>query len=448
MKKKILLLVLLIVILLGAGIAYAYFETDVFKTEKEIFFSHLIGDKIFEDNEVQDKLSEYFNKKETTPYSNDGKATINMISDDTADGINNVTLDFEGKSDFTKKLVEQKLTIDLSQGFNIPVEFKMDGDTYGIQSDFIDSKYVAIKNENLKALAERFDIDATNIPDKIELENTSFSEEEINTLKEKYLTILNDNLEEELFTKEKVNSETIITLKMTEKKTEELFKIICENLKEDEIILSKLPEDSQNEFKDSIQEALDDLENIDSSENNFIEIRMYIEKRIAKKYEMIVVEDTEATATIVIEKADNKILVKIYDETELLLDASLEIQKVENDAIITLTLKMEDDNTIFEANAKMQYKNLFTLENIEEIADVEIKNQVNGNDYYYTNDYHYTNYTNSNTEISLNCQNNITFSPDLQIEGFNKENAIIINDATDEELQSLILKIYQKMGLI
>ena len=439
MKKKILLLVLLIVILLGAGIAYAYFETDVFKTEKEIFFSHLIGDKIFEDNEVQDKLSEYFNKKETTPYSNDGKATINMISDDTTDGINNVTLDFEGKSDFTKKLVEQKLTIDLSQGFNIPVEFKMDGDTYGIQSDFIDSKYVAIKNENLKALVERFDIDATNIPDKIELENTSFSEEEINTLKEKYLTILNDNLEEELFTKEKVNSETIITLKMTEKKTEELFKIICENLKEDEIILSKLPEDSQNEFKDSIQEALDDLENIDSSENNFIEIRMYIEKRIAKKYEMIVVEDTEATATIVIEKVDNKILVKVYDGTELLLDASLEIQKVENDAIITLTLKMEDDNTIFEANAKMQYKNLFTLENIEEIADVEVKQQVNGNDYYYTN---------SNTEMSLNCQNTITFSPDLQIEGFNKENAIIINDATDEELQSLILTIYQKMGLI
>ena len=439
MKKKILLLVLLIVILLGAGIAYAYFETDIFKTEKEIFFSYFLEDTIFEDNEVQDKLAEYINKKETTPYINEGQATINMISDDTTDGINNVTLDFEGKSDFTKKLVEQKLTIDLSQGFNIPVEFKMDGDTYGIQSDFVDSKYIAIKNENLKELAERFGMDTTNIPDKIELEDTSFSEEEIKTLKEKYVTILYDNLEEELFTKEKVNNETIITLKMTEEKTEELFKIICENLKEDEIILSKLPEDTKNEYKDAIQEALDDLEDVSSSENNFIEIKMYVEKRIAKKYEMTVVEDNEATGTIVIEKINNKILVKIYDEEELLLDVSLEIQKSENDAIITMNLKMEDDDTIFEVNAKMEYKNLFTLEDIEEVVDVQIKQQVNGNDYYYTN---------SNTEMSLNCQNAITFSPDLQIEGFNEENAIIINNATDEELQNLMFTIYQKMGLI
>lgn len=439
MKKKILLLVLLIIILLGAGIAYAYFETDIFKTEKEIFFTHLIGDKIFEDNEVQEKLAEYINKKETTPYSNDGEATINMISDDTTDGINNVTLDFEGKTDFSKKLAEQKITIDLAQGFNIPIEFKMDGDTYGIQSDFLDSKYIAIKNDNLKALAERFDIDATNLPDKIELQDTSFSEEEIKTIKEKYLTILNDNLEEELFTKEKVNTETIITLKMTEEKSKEVFKIILETLKEDEIILNKLPEDSKNEYKDSIQETLDDLENVDSSENNFIEIRMYVEKRIAKKYEMTVIEDNEATGTIVIEKADNKILAKIYDGTELLLDSSLEIQKADNDAIITLTLKMENDNTTFEANAKMQYKNLFTLENIEEIVDVGIKQQVNGNDYYYSN---------SNTEMSLNYQNTMTFTPDIQIEGFNEENAIIINDATDEELQNLILSVYQKMGLM
>lgn len=51
MKKKILLVVVLVVLLLGVGAAYAYFETDFFKTEKEIFLSYLLNDEMTTDEE-------------------------------------------------------------------------------------------------------------------------------------------------------------------------------------------------------------------------------------------------------------------------------------------------------------------------------------------------------------------------------------------------------------
>ena len=443
MKKKILLLVLLVVILLGAGVAYAYFATDAFKTEKEIFFTYLFAEDTEQAKEMDNKLTEYLNKKETTPYSNAGEATMTMDSDDTTynttEGIENVTVDFEGNTDVAKKLAEQTISLDLSQGVIIPIEFKRDGDTYGIHSDLLDARFIAIRNENLKALAERFDMDATNLPDKIELENTQFTSDELKTLKEKYINILSDNLEEELFTKEKVNNETIITLTMTEAKVKEIFEKVFQTIKDDEIILNKIPEATRTEFQNSIQQMLDEMSNTTTDDNNNIEIKMYLEKRVAKKYEITVIEENEAVGSMVIEINDNAVSAKIYDHTDLLVDMNISNEKVENDVIIKATIKMEQDGTIMELNATMQYKNLFALDNVQEILDIEIKQQVEGDGEYYAN---------TNTQTTLNYQNTITFSPDIQIEGFNEENAIIINDATDEELQTLLLGIYQKLGLM
>ena len=46
MKKKILLLILTLILLIGVGVAYAYFETDAFKTEKQLFFSYMMSDEM------------------------------------------------------------------------------------------------------------------------------------------------------------------------------------------------------------------------------------------------------------------------------------------------------------------------------------------------------------------------------------------------------------------
>ena len=47
--------------------------------------------------------------------------------------LNNSKITFEGKTDNSKKLAEQTMTMNFSQGFNIPVKIRRDGETAGIQ---------------------------------------------------------------------------------------------------------------------------------------------------------------------------------------------------------------------------------------------------------------------------------------------------------------------------
>ena len=56
MKKKILLIVLIVIILLGVGGAYAYFATNAFKSDKEMFFEYLSQDL------KDEKILEYVKK--------------------------------------------------------------------------------------------------------------------------------------------------------------------------------------------------------------------------------------------------------------------------------------------------------------------------------------------------------------------------------------------------
>ena len=147
MKKKVLLAIVLVVVLLGAGLGYAYFATDALKSDKQLFFSYLLSDDFTKD--LKDtNLEKYTN----TTFKNKGKITFEAPEQGSAlDGLNilnSTTIDVEGKTNTAKKLAEQKFTVELSQGINIPIQYKRDGETYGIQTKLLSDKFIAIKNEN------------------------------------------------------------------------------------------------------------------------------------------------------------------------------------------------------------------------------------------------------------------------------------------------------------
>ena len=210
MKKKIALTLLIVVILLGIGGVYAYFATNAFKTDKELFFSYMTSDWL---SDLKDEnLKEYIKKQENNAYTNKGSIALEVqddgsISDETLQMIKNSKITFEGKTDNSKKIAEQTLTMELAQGINIPVKVRRDGETLGIQSNLLNTKFIAVRNENLKNLLERLGADAEDVPDKIDFEESTFTESEIKELKEKYFSILDENLDEELFSKEKENDQ-------------------------------------------------------------------------------------------------------------------------------------------------------------------------------------------------------------------------------------------------
>lgn len=201
MKKKIIIITILIIVVLLGGIAYAYFATDLFKTDKEMFFSYITEEKL-ETEFNSEKLIEYYEKQETTPYESDGKISIDTTGTEELEGMNGTTITFEGKTNNSQKAFEQKATLDLAQGYSVPVNIKRDGETFGIQADILgEDKYIAIRNEDLKELVERFGIDTEYIPEKIEF--NTFTKDELKQLVEKYYQFLHEELTDDMFTREK-----------------------------------------------------------------------------------------------------------------------------------------------------------------------------------------------------------------------------------------------------
>ena len=441
MKKKIALTLLIVVILLGIGGVYAYFATNVFKTDKELFFSYMTSDWL---SDLKDEnLKEYIKKQENNAYTNKGSIALEVqdegsISDETLQMIKNSKITFEGKTDNSKKIAEQTLTMELAQGINIPVKVRSDGETLGIQSNLLNTKFIAVRNENLKNLLERLGADAEDVPDKIDFEESTFTESEIKKLKEKYFSILDENLDEELFSKEKENDQTIIKLSMTEEKAKDVLIKIFQTIRDDEILLKKFSGViDKDDLKQQIDDLVDELKDIEPDEKTTFEMKLSIKSKKVEKVEMNIKEGENITANILIENNQNKLSIKAYDEGDSILELQIEKETNENDVAYKIDIKTDLDTELADQekagiHLTVQYKNLATLDNVEENYELKLSTQ---------------DYDESNTDFKLNYTNVKQFSSNIKVEGINSENSITLNDATDDEIDELLITIYKNLGL-
>lgn len=441
MKKKIALTLLIVVILLGIGGVYAYFATNAFKTDKELFFSYMTSDWL---SDLKDEnLKEYIKKQENNAYTNKGSIALEVqddgsISDETLQMIKNSKITFEGKTDNSKKIAEQTLTMELAQGINIPVKVRRDGETLGIQSNLLNTKFIAVRNENLKNLLERLGADAEDVPDKIDFEESTFTESEIKKLKEKYFSILDENLDEELFSKEKENDQTIIKLSMTEEKAKDVLIKIFQTIRDDETLLKKFSGViDRDDLKQQIDDLVDELKDIEPDEKTTFEMKLSIKSKKVEKVEMNIKEGENITANILIENSQNKLSIKAYDEGDSILELQIEKETNENDVAYKIDIKTDLDTELAdqekaEIHLTVQYKNLATLDNVEENYELKLSTQ---------------DYDESNTDLKLNYTNVKQFSSNIKVEGINSENSITLNDATDDEIDELLITIYKNLGL-
>lgn len=449
MKKKILLAVILILILLGIGGAYAYYGTDIFKTDKQVFLSYFKNEKAWPDFNNKN-LVEYTKKQENTAYTSDGKITFDIpdVEDESMQMLRNINVSLEGKTNNPQKMSEQKITLDMGQGFNVPIQFKRDKETYGIQTGFLSDKIIAVRNEGLKELFKKFDIEDESIPDKIDFDTTAFTEEELKTLSEKYSKLLDDNLSDEMFSKEKKDGTTIIKLKMSATQLTEIAEKILNEVSNDQILTSKMTEENRNQMKESVKELMEKLKDEDL-ENSTFEMNLYAKSNKVEKCEILFIDGNSVSEKILIENSENKMAIKAYEEEKLVFEMTIE----KANTLYTIKAKIyEADEVIAEIKLTMEYKNLEALDNVEEEYNIEVKihNESNNeaNDDEVDSQFSQTLENLENMTISSKITRKVTFSPDLEIEKINKDNAFIINDATDEELQAFIMSIYQRLGLV
>lgn len=424
MKKKIILAIILVVIILGAGFAYAYFATDAFKTDKELFFKY-VGSGIITIYEDED-LTAYSEKLLNTSSTYKGEA-ITKIKDLDADLTTEVKADVDGKLDRINNRTEMTMKFDYSTGVIIPINFKMQENTIGIQSDLLDSKYIAVKNENLKALAEKFGIDSTAIPDKLDFESLKLTDEEITALKEKYKNLFDENLTDDLFTHENVDGTKTIKLEMTAERFKEILAKLIQTLRDDEIILKRITD--KDNYQKSMDALIEDLNSIESTDADKFVMNLKIKSRNVEKLEIIMIDDNETSMKIDIENSEEKLTIKAYEADELLAEITLNsTAKTENSIYDEILIKTYNEGETVELKIKYTISNYAALDNVTESLEFSI----------------------SSNDSALEYKNDLTYKFDstVEVEEFNEDNATILNDATDEELQMLMYRIYQNLGLI
>ena len=294
MKKRYLIMIIIAIVLvicLGAGFAFAYFATDLFKSNKQIFSKYISNNseilELFNDSD----LKSYAERQKQNSYTSEGSIKTNVTFPDSsqkqiADALQNCNITFNGKTDIANNYMYYNIKANYSQSQSLNIQLIRNNDIYAFKIDEVLAKFLGVDNNNLKELAGKLGLpqdQIASIPNKIDFSKFQdlnvFTDEEVSQLKNKYLTIINDNLKDDMFSKEKSNEYSIYTLTLSQEQLNNILSKLMETLKNDDLLKNKirqlcseklgLSDENINEliqsYEESIQLELDDLNKTNST---------------------------------------------------------------------------------------------------------------------------------------------------------------------------------------
>lgn len=355
-KVILVVIILLVILILLTGIAYAYFATDMFKSNKELFFKYVtqMGDS--KEGFIETQLEQYFEKQKSTPYTNEGSLALNITDENgnekEYETINNFNISFVGKTDKTKEAEEQEVSINYSNNVTFPINYRKVENTIGLQTKYVSDKYVAVEMEQLenKSYEGLEDIQElqTSIGKLDELAQLPFSQEDWKEIQAKCQKILDEKLQESQFTKIEEGKRKGYKISIEGKQVKDIIIQLLETLKNDPKTLEKL-----NEYlKKQKNSASLTASKIDSYIKNLEESSEIDEE----KYEITVFQENGKT---------NQVVIKPEEGAEL----KIEKQKIEDSVQYTISILVEEFQIAFRAN----YKGLEQLQNIVENYEVELQ---------------------------------------------------------------------------
>ncbi len=447
-KKIIIILSILVIIIIGILI-YLYFATDAFKTNKQLFFKYASQIVMQESKEEQIDLETYFEKKNQMPYTNQGTLTSNMDSSaleesstdqEVAKGIesaNNMTIEFNGKIDNQNKKREENITLSYTNDVNFPFTYKQVGDIYAIKSDYFSTQNIAIENNNLKEFFEKLNIDSSQIPDKIEIPEVQtkelFTQEEQEILRQNYLPVILNNLEETDFAVNKEENQTTYTLTLTQEKIKNILEQLLNVLKDDTIILNKIntilstysnsnesTTGNSNEITSrEIEQMIEELQKSEVEETNPIIISLIVKEKVLSQIS-INVADTQI----------NILYEQDQDNIKRTVTLNIDMSNIYGNA---------PDRTPLDLNIKMElimsYSGLQEMQTVNENYNLTISGGMTDEE------------ENTPTNISFGYEfkNQVNFEESVSIENLNSNNSIILNDYSAEQIQNFLNALGQRI---
>ena len=434
MKKKIPLIILAIIIITSIIAIYLYCCTDLFKTPQEQFWSSLSkASKITGDKTYSEALNEIRNLKEKS-YTLKGDAKFNISSTEEdeevqkiADAFSKIQISYDmnvvGKENKEKGI----LNFDFDNKQVLSVDYLRDNDLFGIKIGEVYDKYISIENKNLKQLAEKYEVDSTEIPDKIEFIDMhdlyDISEEEIQHINDLIVGTLKNEIPEECYSVNE-NVETDILgekaktkeykIELSAKQIDDIAIKLLENAKRDEVILklivNKYNKISMNTLAGKEKIAKDDL--IKEIEESIKEIQEEPSK------EGVIVSNFYAKdkAKIDISTSKNNIM-------------NIELQKAGKETVINIGIYFDDETASDTKTEKMRINGKVKInQTSNEKSNANIETQIETED----------------LKFGMNMNYEIEFSEKISIESFTAENSINLNNITTEEFEKEMEEIYYR----
>ena len=482
-KKRIALAIaipsIIVIIIIITGILL-YLNTDMFKSNKTLFFKYLgkSSENIKEIEEIFES-TEYEKNLQNNKYTDDINIKVNYTnnlqttSEDNSNTINNVKLLIKGEEDKNNKYsykdfklekdkniatnTENQSSSENSNESNnkeqniMEVEYIKNDNNYGIRFSDLFKQYLLVENNNLKDLFRKIgysEQELENVPDSIEinditLSDIKFTEDEIKQLSEKYSEIINKKVSKEKFEKKSkqvitINEKNITTnayiLKLTNEELNNLYVDLLESLKQDEIILNKI---------ESIQNKINSI-NINSSESKDLkesfaeEIDLQIEK-INKtnignqETKIIVYENSGKTIRTAIQGKDYEIN---FDYINTQDEKNIELI-VKKDEIETYNIKLKKDKDgikldIYSNDETNPIK--ISLEQNKNESDKKCSNNIN------------LKYENANSKLEVSAEQEINIVDNFENENtLNDQNSILLNGLEKEQLQAVLNQVSEEV---
>lgn len=391
-KKIFIIAIIVIVLILVVGVTYAFLATDMFKSDKDMFFKY--ASQILDDENglIDNKLIQYNEKKRNSAYEHEGTLTFNVdsenISTTSQNNLNDFNISFAGNFDNTNEQAEELIKINYSKNAIFPILYKKSNGVHAIKLNDISKKYFAVKEDEIQDLISKFDAPVNFNIDTNSIPNIAFTADEKNHLQETYLPVIENNLDKANFSKVSTINGEGYSLKIDNQKFTEILTKLLETLKNDESTIDKLSDAVGSVLTSyDIDTLIDNINENEVGEGSSI-ITVYQSKNIL-----------------------NKIEVQFNDEIKI------SISKTSNENDVSYSIDIE--STSFSANLTLTYSGLQTLEQIQEEYALSLNDGQTGESYQY------------------NIQNNVNFTNNIEIEELSKDEYIDLNTLDRERLSKL-----------
>ena len=423
-KKVIVTIIIILLISLLAvsgAFAYLYMATDILKTDRQLFFEYF-SQITSEEGFLDKKIAEFYEKKEQNAYENSGEITFEVEYPDDSmksviEKVNDLSIKYSGKVDSVNQKADQNIEVDYGNNVVLPINYRQDGNKFGLQTDKLSKKFIAIKNENIDELIDNVSGDGiTSMSSRINgiseilttdsnfFSELEFSEEEKNQLKQIYNPILREALVEEKFTSTKAEQNESYILEISFQEIKDIIIKMLETTKENTLIIDKLNE--------AVLKIDPEMEKMNTSDIDDI-IKSLNEEDVSQisNLKITLVQSDKQLNQIVIENQECKILIS-KNKTADVLKYSVELQQIENNI-----------------HFNMQYSGLESLTNVQESYEVGFV------------------IVEDEEKMSYNYKidNNTEFMDAVSIGAIDETTAAILNDYDEAQITSFLGQVGTKL---